>query len=228
MRITTFSESDGSPDATTSLPQWKNVSLRLKIKISHQQNVLFEASLAVAIELLEAHFVSFRMIGQSGWSSMEEIISAVTQAKKFAYTKWAKVAGAVRTLSHSPPSGMLLCSVSTRGASCSLLNLFVLYVLWIGQPRKSGNISAKKLMAGPDTVSVEPPSAQFVAAPLSFTCQQVWDRTNRRAHLGKSIGQGPPSHGNRLMQPFSDKTRGCFHSYACVTASCQEQEGFLQ
>ena len=66
MRITTFSESDGSPDATTSLPQWKNVSLRLKIKISHQQNVLFEASLAVAIELLEAHFVSFRMIGQSG------------------------------------------------------------------------------------------------------------------------------------------------------------------
>ena len=56
MRIATFSESDGSPDAITSLPQWKNVSLRLKsaCKISHQQNVLFEASLAVAIELLEA------------------------------------------------------------------------------------------------------------------------------------------------------------------------------
>lgn len=173
---------------------------------------------------LRSSFWSFRMIGQSGWSSMEELVSAANQAEQIVYPKWAKAARAVLMLSHLPQQ---CCSVWFQLGEYHV-RCWTCLSCEIAQPRKSGNISAKKLMAGPDTASVEPPSAQFVAAPLSFTCQQVWDRTNRRAHLGKSIGQGPSSHGNRLMQPFSDNTRGCFHSYACVTGSCQKQKGFPQ
>ena len=173
---------------------------------------------------LRSSFWSFRMIGQSGWSSMEELVSAANQAEQIVYTKWTKAAGAVLMLSLLPQQ---CCSVWFQLGEYHV-RCWTCLSCEIPQPRKSGNISAKKLMAGPDTASVESPSAQFVAAPLSFTCQQVWDRTKRRAHLGKSIGQGPSSHGNRLMQPFSDNTRGCFHSYACVTGSCQKQKGFPQ
>ena len=81
------------------------------------------------------------------------------------------------------------------------------------QPRKSGKISTKTFWTSSGIASVDPPCAQVVAASSSFTCQQVWARTKRRAHRGKIIGQGPgPSHGNKLMQPFSDKTKGCRHS----------------
>ena len=81
------------------------------------------------------------------------------------------------------------------------------------QSRKSGKISTKTFWTISGIASVDPPCAQVLAASSSFTCQQVWARSKRRAHRGKIIGHGPgPSHGNKLMQPFSDKTKDCRHS----------------
>lgn len=78
---------------------------------------------------LQSSFWSFRMIGQSGWSSMEELISAANirqpgwtnRVYKMDQGCWS------RSNAQSFTPAMLLCLVSTRGVSRSLLNLLVLW-----------------------------------------------------------------------------------------------------
>ena len=223
-KVQKICESEGCTDAITSRPQWKSTSLKVEKRLQDlaPTKCTFRS---VSYGCNRASGASEWLVsqGEAQWRNLYPPTSA-NQAEQIVYTKWTKAAGAVLMLSLLPQQ---CCSVWFQLGEYHV-RCWTCLSCEIAQPRKSGNISAKKLMAGPDTASVEPPSAQFVAAPLSFTCQQVWDRTKRRAHLGKSIGQGPSSHGNRLMQPFSDNTRGCFHSYACVTGSCQKQKGFPQ